>query len=100
MTSAPDRRTVTAALAALFTTAGAPRSDALAPVLKPATGPAMASAGLIARRSDGSVALKVAGGDAFGPAGQRPFRLDMPFRVASVSKMIATSVFLPLATAK
>jgi CubicO group peptidase (beta-lactamase class C family) len=58
----------------------------------------MASAGLIARRGDGSVALKIAGGEAYGPVGQRPFGLDMPFRVASVSKMIATSVFLPLAT--
>lgn len=57
----------------------------------------MASAGLIARRGDGSVALSVASGDAFGPAGQRPFSLDMPFRVASVSKMVTTSVFLPQA---
>ena len=60
----------------------------------------MASAGLIARRGDGSVAVKLVGGEAFGPAGQRPFGLDMPFRVASVSKMIATSVFLPLAKAR
>ena len=63
----------------------------------PPGGLPMASAGLIARRRDGSVALKIAGGEAFGPAGQRPFDLDMPFRVASVSKMIATSVFTPLA---
>jgi CubicO group peptidase (beta-lactamase class C family) len=31
------------------------------------------------------------------PAG-RPFRLDSPFRVASVSKMVAASVIVPIAT--
>jgi CubicO group peptidase (beta-lactamase class C family) len=93
----PDRRTVTAALAALLTGGAEPRSAPLAAILHPPGGPPMASAGLISRRGDGSVALKLAGGDAFGPAGQRPFGLDMPFRVASISKMIAASVFVPLA---
>lgn len=97
MPPSPDRRTVSAALAALFTTGGATIHATLDTILKPSGGLPMASAGLIARRGDGSVAVKLAGGEAFGPAGQRPFDLDMPFRVASVSKMIATSVFLPLA---
>ena len=92
-----DRRTVSAALAALFTTAGASTPVALEAILKPPGGLPMASAGLIARRRNGSAAAKLAGGEAFGPTGQRPFGLDMPFRVASVSKMIATSVFVPLA---
>ena len=92
-----DRRTVLAMLAAATSTGAARSPDALSRILNPAAGPPMASAGLIARRADGSVALQVAGGDAFGPAGQRPFSLDLPFRVASVSKMIATSVFLLLA---
>jgi CubicO group peptidase (beta-lactamase class C family) len=95
----PDRRTVTTALAAFLTTGGQP-ADPLAAVLDPPGGLRMASAGLIARRGDGSTAVKLAGGQAFGPAGPRPFGLDMPFRVASVSKMIATSVFLPLAMAR
>lgn len=97
MTPSYDRRSVTAALAALFSTGAASTPDALAAILKPPRGPPMASVGLIARRGDGSVTRKVAAGDAFGPAGQRPFSLDMPFRVASISKMIATSAFVPLA---
>ena len=100
MPPSPNRRTFFASLAAMLTTGAAPRPDALAAILQPPVGPAMASAGLIARRSDGSVALRLAGGQAFGPAGQRPFGLDMAFRVASVSKMIATSVFVPLAMAR
>ncbi len=57
----------------------------------------MACAGIIARRGDGSVALRVAAGVALGPAGERAFALDQPFRVASISKMVAASVFVPLA---
>ena len=54
----------------------------------------MACAGLIARRADGSVAMR----SAAGLAGAEPFTLDRPFRVASVSKMVAASAFLPLAS--
>jgi CubicO group peptidase (beta-lactamase class C family) len=43
------------------------------------------------------VAFQAVAGDAFGAAGVRPFALDQPFRVASISKMVAASVFLPLA---
>jgi CubicO group peptidase (beta-lactamase class C family) len=96
----PDRRAVSGALAALFATAGSARAarpdNPLLPVIAPQSGAPMASAGLIARRADGSVALKAAAGQAFGPAGARPFDLDQPFRVASVSKMVAASAFLPL----
>ena len=97
MPPSPDRRSVSAALAALFTTAGAPRPGALEAILRPPGGLPMASAGLVARRGNGRIVSRLAGGEAFGPAGPRAFSLDMPFRVASVSKMIATSVFLTLA---
>ena len=48
---------------------------------------------MIARRGDGSVAMRAAVGEAGGSA----FTLERPFRVASVSKMVATTAFLPLA---
>ena len=57
----------------------------------------MACAGIIARRGDGSVAIRAAAGVALGPTGKRAFTLDQPFRVASISKMVAASVFVPLA---
>ena len=53
----------------------------------------MACAGVIARRTAGSVAFKAVAG----VAGAAAFTLDRPFRVASVSKMVATAAFLPLA---
>lgn len=94
MTPSPDRRTVLSTLAALLSTGGAPaRPGGLQDVLEPPGGPRMACAGLIARRGDGSVAMQAAAGS----AGGRPFSLDRPFRVASVSKMVAASVFIPLA---
>jgi CubicO group peptidase (beta-lactamase class C family) len=89
-----DRRRFTLALAALPGLAAA-RDDA---ILLPSAGPSMASWGAIARRGDGRVTFRRAAGQAFGPAGSRPFALDQPFRVASISKMIATAAFLPLAT--
>jgi CubicO group peptidase (beta-lactamase class C family) len=89
----PDRRTVLSALAAVAASAGAqPAGSRLQGVLDPPGGPPMACAGLIARRGDGSVALRIAGG----AAGGAPFTLERPFRVASVSKMVATSAFVPL----
>lgn len=88
-----DRRRFALGLAALPGLAAAP-VDA---VLSPPSGPPMASWGAIARRGDGSVAFRRAAGQALGPAGPRPFALDQPFRVASISKMIAAAAFLPLA---
>src|SRR4051812_20963689 len=88
-----NRRRFALGLAALADVAAAPAD----PILSPAAGPPMASWGAIARRGDGSVAFRRAAGQAFGPAGPRPFALDQPFRVASISKMIATAAFLPLA---
>jgi CubicO group peptidase (beta-lactamase class C family) len=89
-----DRRTVLSALAAALSTgAAAARRAALDTVLNPASGPPMACAGVIARRGDGAVALRATAG----VAGAAPFSLQRPFRVASVSKMVATSVFLPVA---
>jgi CubicO group peptidase (beta-lactamase class C family) len=69
-------------------------ADALDAVLNPPGGPPMAAAGVIARRGDGAVAFRAIAGQAFGPAGPGPFAFDQPFRVASVSKMVATSVLL------
>jgi len=102
MPSHLDRRALTQGLVALFGAAAAPARAAasLEPVLNPTGGPPMASVGVIARRGDGRVAFRAADGQAFGPAGPRPFALDQPFRVASVSKMIATAGFLPLAARK
>ncbi|HEY2356854.1 MAG TPA: serine hydrolase domain-containing protein [Phenylobacterium sp.] len=93
MRPAPDRRTVLSALGALLSTGAAPKAaEGLSSVLNPPTEPPMACAGLIARRPDGSVAIQAA-------AGVAPFSLEAPFRVASVSKMVAASAFLPLALA-
>jgi CubicO group peptidase (beta-lactamase class C family) len=98
----PDRRSLLAALGSSLALGGRGRAAAepLGAVLDPVSGPPMACAGVIARRGDGSVAMRAAAGQAFGPAGPRPFALDQPFRVASVSKMVATSAFLPLAMRK
>ncbi|MFI4950748.1 MAG: serine hydrolase domain-containing protein [Caulobacterales bacterium] len=96
-----DRRALTQGLAALLCSAGAPATAGeLEPVLNPPGAAPMASAGIIARHGDGRVALRLAAGLAFGPAGARPFALDQPFRIASVSKMFATAAFLPLAMRK
>ncbi len=62
------------------------------------------SAGLIARRGDGRVALAAAAGRRLvasptGGATTAPFDLDGHFRVASVSKMIATVGFMRLVQA-
>ena len=96
-----DRRSVAQGLGALLC-AAATRADArgLDGALTPGDGPPMASAGIIARRGDGRIAFRGASGQASGPAGLRPFALDQPFRVASVSKMVATAAFLPLARRK
>ena len=94
MPPSPDRRTVLSTLAALLSTGGARAAGSgLEGVLVPPGGPPTACAGLIARHRDGSVAMQATAG----AAGGRPFSLDRPFRVASVSKMVATSVFMPLA---
>jgi CubicO group peptidase (beta-lactamase class C family) len=95
MPAKPDRRTLFTTLAVLAAASGArasrPEIDA---VLHPASGPPMASAGVIARRGGGRLALRLAAGHAYNAAGSRPFTVNQPFRVASVSKMIATTVFL------
>ena len=94
------RRAVLQGLGGLVATGAAAKAAGLPEgVLNPPGGPPMASAGIIARRADGSVALRAAAGLALGPAGPRPFSLDQPFRVASVSKMVAASVFLSVAMA-
>lgn len=92
MPSATDRRTVLVSLASALTMAGARRRlpDA---VLNPPGGRALACAGVIARRGDRSETLRAAGG----VAGGSPFTLARPFRVASVSKMVAATAFQPLA---
>jgi CubicO group peptidase (beta-lactamase class C family) len=82
-----------ALVAAISTARASAQAADLGTILDPPGGPPMACAGLIARRGDGSVAMQAAAGS----AGGRPFSLERPFRVASVSKMVATSVFMPLA---
>ena len=60
----------------------------------------MLSVGLIARRGDGTTPLSYAGGLRMtaGPHGDvaRPFSLDDPFRVASISKLVTTTGFMSL----
>jgi len=91
------RRAFAQGLAAFVGSAAArPSSAALEAVLSPPGGPSMAAAGVIARRGDGKVVFRATAGQAFGPAGPGPFGFDQPFRVASVSKMVATSVLLTL----
>jgi CubicO group peptidase (beta-lactamase class C family) len=95
--SSLDRRRFTQGAAALICTAAARRdAGGLDAVLNPPGGPPMAATGVIARRGDGRVALRAVAGQAFGPAGPGPFGFDQPFRVASISKMVATSVVLTL----
>lgn len=97
MSFTPDRRTLISLLAAAAVEARAaePFSEIQA-ALNPAVGPPMASVGLISRDRQGRATLRLASGVSDGPAGARPFGLDQPFRVASVSKMIAASVILPI----
>jgi CubicO group peptidase (beta-lactamase class C family) len=100
MAVAPDRRTIAAGLVGLAVGAArASRKRGLDAVLNTPNAAPLAGAGIIARHGDGRVALRTAAGQAFGPAGPRPFAQDQPFRVASVSKMVATSVFLTVARA-
>lgn len=98
MSSAPNRRAVAAGLASLGLAASkGPPSDLIALD----NGPGTLSAGLIARSSQGKIARQTALGRAYRPDGAfRPFSLEAPFRVASVSKMIAASAILPLFAAK
>jgi CubicO group peptidase (beta-lactamase class C family) len=92
-----DRRAFAQGAAVLLCAAAARKdAGALEAVLNPPGGPPMAAAGVIARGVDGNVALRAVAGQAFGPAGPGPFGFDQPFRVASVSKMVATSVLLTL----
>lgn len=59
-----------------------------------AQAPGMLSAGVIARDRRGRVAVREVDGVVLG--GARRFDVDTPFRVASVSKMIAAFAFMPL----
>lgn len=99
MIARPDRRTVSTALAASFVMAGARTHDSsIADVLNPPHGTPMASIGLIARHATGATALRLSAGAAFGSSGSRAFDVTQPFRVASVSKMVAAAAFLAFAT--
>lgn len=59
--------------------------------------PAMLSAGLIARNRRGRIVASAADGAVFAAA--RPFTRDVPFRVASVSKMVMAYAFMRLVRA-
>lgn len=102
------RRGVIGAAAAFGASAALERSAALGaePLLASVLcdGPdGVLSAGVIARRGDGTVALSATAGRRMTGAGagyvEAPFGLDDPFRVASVSKMIATTGFMRLVEA-
>lgn len=94
-----DRRSISIALAASIATAANRGPDPrLASQMEPAAGTPMASLGIIARRGDGSAVLRLNAGRAFRASRLRPFNPALPFRVASVSKMIAATVFLSFAS--
>ena len=84
-----SRRAVFAGMAALATAAQA-RPNLLGEMPRPA----MLSAGVVARNRRGRTVLREADGVVFG-SGAR-FTLGSPFRVASVSKMVTTYVFMRL----
>ena len=65
-------------------------------VLSPHDSPPMASAGVITRGTEGRIAWRATDGIAHGPKGVGTFGFDAPFRVASVSKMVAALVCVPL----
>lgn len=66
-------------------------------LLRDLPGGAFFSAGVIARRGDGRVALRRVGGLSMHPGGRmRPFRPQHSFRVASISKMVTALGFMQL----
>lgn len=76
-----DRRTLSAALAVTFATADARAlTPGLRTILNPPGGPPMASIGVIARRGDGTSALRLVAGEAFDDdaSGLLGFRLRHP----------------------
>jgi D-alanyl-D-alanine carboxypeptidase len=93
MTQTPSRREMIAGLgASAFAAPG---------LLMGFEGPPMLSYGVIARHGDGRTALRRVESLPQGEQGApRRFRLDDPFRVASVSKMITAMGFMPLAREK
>ena len=58
--------------------------------------PPLIGAGVIARRASGQVAFAGAAGASVRGESLRPFELDSPFRVASVSKMVAAAGLMKL----
>jgi len=100
------RAGLTGALALSFARAAAAASPPKA--LEELTGDGaagrMLSVGVIARRGDGAVSLSYAGGHriASSPRGDvtRPFSLEDPFRVASISKLVTTTGFMTLVASR
>jgi D-alanyl-D-alanine carboxypeptidase len=93
MTDAPSRREMIAGMTACALPAAGFRARL--------PGPPMFSVGLIARRGNGRIAARLV--ESLTPQSQpatRPFSLDDPFRVASVSKMVSAMVFMQLAREK
>lgn len=90
-----DRRTLTAGLLAMPLAA---RAGDLSSLLSDGID-GVCCAGLIARRGDGSIARAEVAGRRRQEAGSPAFALEDPFRVASVSKMVATAGFMRLVAA-
>jgi CubicO group peptidase (beta-lactamase class C family) len=97
------RRTLLAAAAALPAAAAAPRSP-LARLVDPSDSDTVLGLGVIARDRRGRVSLAEAHGRSVLGEGharnERPFTLDAPIRVASVSKMVATAGLMRLVEAR
>ncbi len=94
------RRAVVSASAGIAGLAAMPaRADALTSLIQDGTDGVLC-AGVIARRGDGTIKLAASTGRRLSGPGPHPamsaFGLDDPFRVASVSKMIAAAGFMRL----
>lgn len=95
-----DRRTLlalAAALAAGPVRAGA--ADPLAVLTDPANPDGVLGLGVIARGPEGDVRLEVAHGLGLSGGATRPFTLDTPMRVASISKLLAMTGLMTLVEA-
>lgn len=91
-----DRRSFVSGLAVSPMAVGMGPADRLDRLIAGADAPPLIGAGVIARRTNGKVAFAGAAGASLRGEALKPFKLDSPFRVASVSKMIATAGLMQL----
>lgn len=91
-----DRRSFVSGLAASPMAGQGRPSERLERLIAGSDAPPLIGAGLIARRANGQVAFAGTAGASLRGAAMKPFELDSPFRVASVSKMVAAAGLMQL----